>query len=1017
MILIIKDINTKPFKFSGSELLNTVEFFHSLTRDELKTMPLFDLEKKSKLFIARCSIFELESNQNETSEKLLALLQVSILELLENLKSRQSPVPSEAANSESGSKKMETDNEDKKEETDLANNKINSSDVNDDQPKEAKTKRVLKRKFMSCKKSGISIQCPYCNKTYKSIKSLQFHARDQHPNDRKLLAKDFEQASNDSLTECLMKDKKNDKLCKRSFTNDQMPKHLKTHDEKQPPNKKFRGFITSNDGASFSVVWRAPNENDPPEEEEIDTDGVLEEEILEVKVEESKEVETSNRDPNLIGQQKTYPGKQIRNVLLSEAQGEFHDSVGLFQDYDFSAITVDPADVLTELDSYGIASQVNIEELEMNSSFGIIRSQESDILLEMELSPDQFYYVENVTGSNDDFNNNQEGEGAKDLETFAADERAGEGNAVKFEAQVTNEAKAAADVNVESLKSDSGDIIEYDEDDIPTEDVDSDFYEEDDPIFTMNRTEMKKKRYLRRNLEASFVEIADLPGNISIVNGFRDYLTKKCNLSSNNDKNSTLSLSMGHLFLYNDSYLNFLTSKDESFRLDRLFDFNNDSRMITISSPLNWIAVTGGATGKERPSRQLEQLKSHARLREYLEHKLNDVTFNGQGLIKKLGLTRNNEDISKEIERLKVRKKLMDLYNSAKDKKKRMNQILVPETDMNEYEAVKTWFQSSVSKDKEEEAVKIWKESIRDHKKISERKFNKVASLARFTLAICDKSRPSSYSFTNEDYFDKVRVWLPEDKIKDMWILDNVPTKWKMYTAPNESTEPSCFEIRLYASHEHAILKSNQFTPLIMNKKCYQLIEMYLDMKRIVLKSEATVHEEVFFVNYRGRPMARLQKSKGNLVDLFGSVTGNPNFKLTSLRKASEGVIQGKSQLAEVGKDLNYHHSSVVPTYDNISCTRRTVFVSSLNENEGSSSMANLQDEDLEDHMKARKQFELEESNKRKEGAKKYLESEKKKKKVVDLTPLHLTKNNVDFLQSLFTDDNLTGILKTNKYK
>ena len=79
--------------------------------------------------------------------------------------------------------------------------------------------------------------------------------------------------------------------------------------------------------------------------------------------------------------------------------------------------------------------------------------------------------------------------------------------------------------------------------------------------------------------------------------------------------------------------------------------------------------------------------------------------------------------------------------------------------------------------------------------------------------------------------------------------------------------------------------------------------------------------------------------------------------------------------------------------------------------------MANLQDEDLEDHMKARKQFELEESNKRKEGAKKYLESEKKKKKVVDLTPLHLTKNNVDFLQSLFTDDNLTGILKTNKYK
>ena len=1005
-------------------------------------MPMFDLEKKSKLFVAKCSIFELEINQDDKSEAMLALLQVNLSEMLQNIKSLQKEMSAtksqvvtksgektEKEETNTNSKKLETESpavvnsEEKTADAEIAVttfsetkgaldpsiNPENTPVVNDEQPLLAKP-RVLKRKFISAKKAEISIQCPNCEKSYKSIKSLQFHSKDKH--DIKLLAKDFVEAVNE--TECLMKNKKTNALCKKTFSNDQMPRHLETHNVEQPPLKKFRGFITSGDGDgdSFEVVWRGPNESDPPSEEEIIEDP---EDIQNLNVENDAKESTDQED---VTEDKTnarddevhkiYPGKQ-KNVVLTEAQGYFNDPVGLFEDYEFLHLPPEPG-VFVELDDHGNSSQINIEELEMNSSFGAIRSQESDILFRLQQCPEDFVWGEVKSSPDDDLNHDEAGGGTNNG-----------GEASKGE--ILN-VEISKDQDVTTTKDDAGpsknhksitetEDVEYDQDDITADDMDSDYYEEDDPLFTFNRTEMKKKRHLRRNLDTGCDEIAEQPGNVTVINGFREYLIKKCNLSSNNDQKSTLSLSMGHLFLYNDSYLNFLTSRDENFRLERLFDFNDDNNMITISSPLNWIAVTGGPSGKEHPSRQLEQLKAHCRLREYLEHKLNDVTLNGQGLIKKLALTRNNEEISREIERLKIRKKLLDLYNSEKDKKRRMNQILVPEADMNEYEAVKTWFQSPESKEKEEEVVAIWKEGVRNHSSITERKFNKVASLARFTLAICDKSRPSSYCFTNGDYFDKTSVWLPEDKIKDMWILDRVPTDWKLYTAPDNVTKASCFEIRLYGSNKKAILKGKQFTPLIVNKKCYQFIEMYLDMKRIVLKANATVHDDVFFVNFRGLPMARLQRSKGNLVELFGIVTNNPKFKLTSLRKASEGVIQSKPQLAEVGKALNYHHSSVVPVYDNISCTRRTIYQSSLNENEGSSSMLRIEDEDLEDHIQARKTFELEEDSKRKEEAKKYLESKKSKKKVVDLTPFHFTKDNVDFLQSLFTDDNLTGILMT----
>ena len=172
--------------------------------------------------------------------------------------------------------------------------------------------------------------------------------------------------------------------------------------------------------------------------------------------------------------------------------------------------------------------------------------------------------------------------------------------------------------------------------------------------------------------------------------------------------------------------------------------------------------------------------------------------------------------------------------------------------------------------------------------------------------------------------------------------------------------------------------------------------------------------EDPFYVNFKLEKLSRLQWSKGNLLDLFGKVTNIPRFKMTDLRKAQETVIQSRSDLAKIGKDLNCHNANVVPAYDHLSSTRRMIFVSTLNDKEGSSSVALIDDDEdevVKDHLKERKSRETEEGIKRKKEAKKFLENEKLNKKVVDLTPYEFSEEILTFLQTIFVGFNLQGLI------
>ena len=71
------------------------------------------------------------------------------------------------------------------------------SDEKDSQKKTVKKVKKLKKAkivdpFKNLQKK--SFDCPYCDKTYdaSTIKSLQFHCRKHHPDQPKILKKDFE---------------------------------------------------------------------------------------------------------------------------------------------------------------------------------------------------------------------------------------------------------------------------------------------------------------------------------------------------------------------------------------------------------------------------------------------------------------------------------------------------------------------------------------------------------------------------------------------------------------------------------------------------------------------------------------------------------------------------------------------------------------------------------------------------------------------------------------------------------
>ena len=375
------------------------------------------------------------------------------------------------------------------------------------------------------------------------------------------------------------------------------------------------------------------------------------------------------------------------------------------------------------------------------------------------------------------------------------------------------------------------------------------------------------------------------------------------------------------------------------------------------------------------------------------------------GIIKKIAIKDHLASIADQIKTEKLYAKLDKLRNFQKSKDKKMKQILDPQIDQAEFDSVSKWFGSKIQQDKESEAIQIWEDAVKTGA-ITARNFNKFALFCRFTCAICDKNRPGCYFFTVEQYLTKLAVWIPDGA--EIWCIDQLPQGFKLYEAPNDdkNKKPSCFEIRLDGSQEG--IKNQTSTTLVINQKCYDLLEKYQDLKRIC--HGKIDQKDKFFINFNGKPLSRLQRYKGSLLEHFGSVTGIPDFKMTSIRKASEGVIQSNSDIAMNTKELNNHQSSVVPLYDNMSSSRRAIFINAMSRRErsGECYQGPEHDEQIKNHLQKRKEIEKIEQEKLKKEATRYFEEQKARNKLNKMQH-GLNDDELSFMSSQIGPDMLAG--------
>ena len=139
--------------------------------------------------------------------------------------------------------------------------------------------------------------------------------------------------------------------------------------------------------------------------------------------------------------------------------------------------------------------------------------------------------------------------------------------------------------------------------------MDSDVEDGDAKSYTVRRMENKEKRWCRRNGDA--VKLSEKAGNKEIIEDFMKMRDQDNIASSTESSNlSTIRKNRGHLFEYFDSWLEYKSSIDPSYSLDRHLALDTD-QFLEVEDSREGVSSVAGPDGKGYPSRHKEMLKSY----------------------------------------------------------------------------------------------------------------------------------------------------------------------------------------------------------------------------------------------------------------------------------------------------------------------------------------------------------------------------------------------------------------------
>ena len=537
--------------------------------------------------------------------------------------------------------------------------------------------------------------------------------------------------------------------------------------------------------------------------------------------------------------------------------------------------------------------------------------------------------------------------------------------------------------------------------------------ESDDEVpedLKLNMISNRNRRYLERNDLVGVVKLHDKEGNKEFIIEFEEDI-KKGSASGSKDKRSTVPATTSLLFRHSDSFLTFETSKNPNFRLDMLVSFQDESKLVQLKDPGEWIAQIEGEDGRALPIRRNEMYKSYLRLVEFVNKKFQQTDFGSDtaSLYRQDKLGKNLEKLPDNIAKSGVWRKLKVLINADKKLRDAAREVLAPESNYNEMNLNKVYLQSEQFKSRLENFNQIWTKA-NDTGEIESKDFNTVSNLARHIACFHDRSRQAAYSsMSNADFGRRKKIWFPPNHNKDSFDGLKVPDGWNLYKEPGGEVkrEHDLLLVPILGSSFGA--KLNEDNDLIFIGVAEELVLKFLDIKRIRFKDEYPQSNDHFFCSFHNKPLSAIKNSKGSILEEVEKVVGVSKCTATSYRRSMQQKIEEDPLLKSSQKIVGQHSSKTATKfYNKNKGAFRASAIHYIAETEGIAKKRSC-DKDNEELMKKRSKLDEEEKSSTIEHAKQIL---KKNPGIRNVGEGKFSPSHRDYLQTSFSKGGCFADLK-----
>ena len=356
---------------------------------------------------------------------------------------------------------------------------------------------------------------------------------------------------------------------------------------------------------------------------------------------------------------------------------------------------------------------------------------------------------------------------------------------------------------------------------------------------------------------------------------------------------------IGHLFSYHDSYLAFNTKKIPDFNLKRHLEFLSE-KFLELKDPTvvdGWFDWVTEISGKDEPGRLRQKLNAFTALLKFLVEEFNNQNFefSVESYLKRDMCLKHIQNIRDQISEKKIFQQLNSKEDDQRLEKQKAKNLLEPSQNHNERNIVKNWFESDEAKQIDKECMEIYDE-FKAGAEIGEKKFVKFAITTRFTCAVIDGNRTSSYGYSNYEFYERRPKWLPDFDTGDSTIEDRfrmIPDDWDPNVPHEIGQKPTCWVITVSGKTKSSNtkgLKRGKAVEVVLTEKCMDMCLMYKDLKTKYIGD--VKGEDPFFVNMKGKPLAPIKRTKGSLLDKMATACGVSNPTVNSFRRSNESRIQ-----------------------------------------------------------------------------------------------------------------------------